>query len=61
MMDKSLDMSMLSEERGEISFSCDLCNFQGDSNVCLKIHMNRKHRDILQLDGNTLYERDTDC
>ena len=48
---------------------CEICDFQGDSNVGLKIHMSRKHRDVPQLDGYksdseseyTSYDIDTDC
>ena len=45
-MNKSLDMSLVSDDRENISFLCDMCDFQGDSNVGLKIHMNKTHRDI---------------
>ena len=45
----------------EITFSCDLCEFVGEFSVDLKMHKNRKHQNIPQLDGENSDNRDTDC
>ena len=45
----------------EITFSCDLCMFVGESSVDWKMHKNRKHQNIPQLDVESSDNRDTDC
>ena len=49
------------ETSQEIPFSCDLCEFVGESIIDLKIYRNRKHHNIPELDGDNLESRNTDC
>ena len=35
----------------EKSFFCDVCDYTGESQIGLNVHMNRKHKNIPQLDG----------
>ena len=35
------------------SLSCDICDFSANSNIGLKLHMQKQHENIEQLDGNT--------
>ena len=43
------------------TFSCNMCNYNGNSSVGMTIHKSRKHKNISQLDGETSIEQDTDC
>ena len=49
------------ETTQKIKFSCDMCEFIGESSNEIKIHMSRKHNDIPQLDGGNSECRKTDC
>ena len=61
--DKTLESSSVDgiETPQEIPFSCDLCEYVGKSTVDFKMHKNRKHDKIPQLDGGDFKIRETDC
>ena len=45
--------SKLPIQSKQTSFKCDLCDYKGESNVGLRMHISRKHQDIPQLDGES--------
>ena len=49
------------ETTQKIKFSCDMCEFVGESSNEIKIHMNRKHNDIPKLDMVNFEFRNNDC
>ena len=41
--------------------SCNICDYESETEESLKIHIGQKHQDILQLHGETNYNVKIDC